>query len=196
MLGIFNKELVQPPQELNSPASLNSSLKPKLPKEILNHFISHSSNAFSIGFGDAMSLAYIPPEKTYSIHQRYPLSLIFVICVFLLMGHAVLVNWLQGLVFLFPLSTSHLCENQTMSLSHQTPFVRQNLFWEKKNCIIHIDFICDWYNNLINWILQVVLWYRWDILHFPGEPKQSKQPHQAVWLIKGHKWGHVCDWGI
>ena len=132
MLGIFNKELVQPPQELNSPASLNSSLKPKLPKEILNHFISHSSNAFSIGFGDAMSLAYIPPEKTYSIHQRYPLSLIFVICVFLLMGHAVLVNWLQGLVFLFPLSTSHLCENQTMSLSHQTPFVRQTFFWEKK----------------------------------------------------------------
>jgi hypothetical protein len=75
MLGIFNKGLVQPPQELNSPASLNSSLKPKLPQEILNDFISLSSNACSISFGDAMSLAYVPPEKPFSIHQRYPLSL-------------------------------------------------------------------------------------------------------------------------
>ncbi|KAK7834339.1 stem-specific protein TSJT1 [Quercus suber] len=83
MLGIFNKELVQPPQELNSSASLNSSLKPKLPKEILNHFISHSSNAFSIGFGEAMSLAYIPPEKTYSIHQRLFCGIDEIYCIFL-----------------------------------------------------------------------------------------------------------------
>ncbi|GMY37325.1 stem-specific protein TSJT1-like [Fagus crenata] len=83
MLGIFNKGLVQPPQELNSPASLNSSLKPKLPQEILNDFISLSSNACSISFGDAMSLAYVPPEKPFSIHQRLFCGIDEIYCVFL-----------------------------------------------------------------------------------------------------------------
>jgi hypothetical protein len=83
MLGIFNKGLVQPPQELNSPASLNSSLKPKLPQEILNDFISLSGNACSISFGDAMSLAYVPPEKPFSIHQRLFCGIDEIYCVFL-----------------------------------------------------------------------------------------------------------------
>lgn len=132
MLGIFNKELVQPPQELNSPASLNSSLKPKLPKEILNHFISHSSNAFSIGFGDAMSLAYIPPERTYSIHRRYPLFHICDMCVSVngscsfgqLTSRACLLISTFNMWGLDSNPSSHLCENRTVSLSHKTTFVR------------------------------------------------------------------------
>jgi hypothetical protein len=71
MLGIFNKGLVEPPQELNSPAPLNSSVKPKLSQEILKDFVSHSSEVFSISFGDSTSFAYLPPEKPCSIHQRY-----------------------------------------------------------------------------------------------------------------------------
>lgn len=71
MLAIFNKDLVQPPKELNSPAMSNSAKKPKLPHEILNDFLSsHSNNAFSIGFGNSASLSYVPPEKPYSVHQR------------------------------------------------------------------------------------------------------------------------------
>ncbi|CAK9181784.1 unnamed protein product [Ilex paraguariensis] len=66
MLAIFKKSLVNPPQELNSPASLQSSKKPKLPEETLNDFLSsHPSNAFSIGFGDKALLAYAPPERPY-----------------------------------------------------------------------------------------------------------------------------------
>lgn len=72
MLAIFKKELVKPPQELNSPASLASSRKPKLAPEILKDFESaNPSNTFSVSFGDVASLAYIPPQNPYSIHQRY-----------------------------------------------------------------------------------------------------------------------------
>lgn len=72
MLGIFNKALIQPPRELNSPAPLNSSAKPKLShEEILKNFVSNqSSNAISISFENATSCAYVQPEKPYSIHQR------------------------------------------------------------------------------------------------------------------------------
>ncbi|KAG7958963.1 hypothetical protein I3843_10G047400 [Carya illinoinensis] len=73
MLGIFNKDLVQPPRELNSPAApapSNSSAKSKLSHEILKSFVSQSSNAFSISFENATSFAYVTPEKPYSIHQR------------------------------------------------------------------------------------------------------------------------------
>ncbi|KAL5575447.1 hypothetical protein UlMin_017146 [Ulmus minor] len=69
MLAIFNKELVKSPQELKSPA-LSSTKKPKLPEEILNHFISsHSNNAFSMSCGNRALLAYAPPEKRFSINQ-------------------------------------------------------------------------------------------------------------------------------
>ena len=72
MLGIFNKELVQPPQELNSPIMNNSTHKAKFPQEILNDFVSSYSNkALSIGFGNSAALAYVPPQKPDSIHQRY-----------------------------------------------------------------------------------------------------------------------------
>lgn len=71
MLGIFKKKLVNPPEELNSPASLNSSKNSKLPDEILNDFISSNpSNAFSISFGNDAFLAYSPSNKT-SKHHGY-----------------------------------------------------------------------------------------------------------------------------
>jgi hypothetical protein len=71
MLAIFNKGLVNPPQELYSPASLCSSRKPKLPEEIVKDFVSaNPPNAFSLSFGDAALLAYIQPGNSYPRHQR------------------------------------------------------------------------------------------------------------------------------
>lgn len=68
MLGIFNKNLVNPPQELNCPAPLNSSKKSKLPDEILQHFISFNpSHAFSMNFGNDAILGYSPSNN----HQGY-----------------------------------------------------------------------------------------------------------------------------
>jgi hypothetical protein len=70
-LAIFNKGLVNPPQELYSPASLCSSRKPKLPEEIVKDFVSaNPPNAFSLSFGDAALLAYIQPGNSYPRHQR------------------------------------------------------------------------------------------------------------------------------
>lgn len=71
MLAIFDKEMVQPPQELNSPI-VDSTKKAKFPQEILNDFVSSYQNkAFSIGFGNSAALAYVPQERSYSVHQRY-----------------------------------------------------------------------------------------------------------------------------
>ena len=71
MLGIFTKKLVNPPQELNSPAPLNSSNKSKLPHEILQDFTSFNpSNAFSMNFGNDAILAYSPSNNT-SKHHGY-----------------------------------------------------------------------------------------------------------------------------
>ncbi|KAL5537866.1 hypothetical protein UlMin_046211 [Ulmus minor] len=82
MLAIFNKELVKSPQELKSPA-LSSTKKPKLPEEILNHFISsHSNNAFSMSCGNRALLAYAPPEKRFSINQRLFCGLDDIYCIF------------------------------------------------------------------------------------------------------------------
>ncbi|KAJ1405480.1 Nucleophile aminohydrolase, N-terminal [Sesbania bispinosa] len=69
MLGIFKEKLVNPPKELNSPDSLNSSKKSKLPDEIIQDFVSHNpSNAFSMSFGNDAFLAYSPSNKP-SIHH-------------------------------------------------------------------------------------------------------------------------------
>ena len=72
MLAIFNKGLVAPPQELNSPASGKVPVKPKVPEETLKDFQScHSTNAFSISIGDAALLSYIPPSPPHSTHERF-----------------------------------------------------------------------------------------------------------------------------
>ena len=71
MLAIFKDSLVNPPEELNSPASLDSSTKSKHPNEILQHFMScNPSKAFSMSFGNDALLAYSPSNKP-SIHHGY-----------------------------------------------------------------------------------------------------------------------------
>ncbi|XP_021902212.1 stem-specific protein TSJT1-like [Carica papaya] len=84
MLAVFNKGLVNPPEELRSPASLGSSKKPKLPQEILNDFSSsHPTNAFSVCFGDAALLAYSPSQNSHSKSQRLFCGYNDVHCIFL-----------------------------------------------------------------------------------------------------------------
>ncbi|XP_017226514.1 stem-specific protein TSJT1 [Daucus carota subsp. sativus] len=70
MLGIFNKELVKAPKELNSPlppmegSAKRVIHKPKqvAPQESLKGFLSAHSNAFSLSFADnAAALAFAPP---------------------------------------------------------------------------------------------------------------------------------------
>jgi len=71
MLGLFKEKMANAPKELNSPASLNSSTKPKLSHEILKDFMScDPSNAFYMCFGNDALLAYSPSNKP-STHQRY-----------------------------------------------------------------------------------------------------------------------------
>ncbi|KAJ8761426.1 hypothetical protein K2173_001557 [Erythroxylum novogranatense] len=84
MLAIFNKGLVNPPQELNSPASSSSSRKSKNPDEILKDFVcSNPSNAVSIRFGDDALLAYNRPESRFSEHQRLFCGMNDIFCIFL-----------------------------------------------------------------------------------------------------------------
>ena len=76
MLAIFSKEVVQPPQELHSPAT-PSAKKAKHPQDIVKDFMScHDPNdAFSVGFGNKSLLAYVRPQNSFSMNQqRYPLS--------------------------------------------------------------------------------------------------------------------------
>ncbi|XP_004505042.1 stem-specific protein TSJT1-like isoform X1 [Cicer arietinum] len=83
MLGIFKQKLVNPPQELNSPASLESSKNSKVPDEILHDFIScNPSNAFSINFGNDGILAYSPSNNT-SKHQGLFCGLDNIYCAFM-----------------------------------------------------------------------------------------------------------------
>lgn len=80
MLAIFNKESVNPPQELQSPASLISSRKPKHPAKILEDFLSSNpKKAFSISFGSAGSIAYVPPTA----HKRLFCGMDEIYCIFL-----------------------------------------------------------------------------------------------------------------
>ncbi|CAA2956137.1 Hypothetical predicted protein [Olea europaea subsp. europaea] len=71
MLAIFHKAFAHPPEELNSPASLKSSKKPKLPDETLQEFLSsHPNNTSSMSFGDAAVLAYVRPDHHSLFHQN------------------------------------------------------------------------------------------------------------------------------
>ncbi|XP_028807552.1 stem-specific protein TSJT1 [Neltuma alba] len=71
MLAIFHKAFAHPPEELHSPASYKGSKKPKLPEETLREFLSrHPDNTCSMSFGEAAVLAYVRPERPFSIHQR------------------------------------------------------------------------------------------------------------------------------
>lgn len=65
MFAVFKNGVVDPPQELNSPASVKA--KANHPGEVLKDFLSsHSGNAFSIGFADNAIMAYTP--HNHSLH--------------------------------------------------------------------------------------------------------------------------------
>ncbi|GKV15911.1 hypothetical protein SLEP1_g26644 [Rubroshorea leprosula] len=84
MLAIFHKAFANPPEELNSPSSHLSTKKPKSPEETLNEFLSrHPLKTFSMNFGHAAVLAYVPPDGPYSTHQRLFCGFDDVYCLFL-----------------------------------------------------------------------------------------------------------------
>ncbi|XP_045801394.1 stem-specific protein TSJT1-like [Trifolium pratense] len=84
MLAIFHKAFAHPPEELNSPASYKGSKKPKLPEETLRDFLSHHpDNTCSMTFGKASVLAYVRPDKTFSVHQRLFCGIDDIYCLFL-----------------------------------------------------------------------------------------------------------------
>ncbi|XP_052181789.1 stem-specific protein TSJT1-like [Diospyros lotus] len=68
MLAIFKQGLADPPKELNSPASLRSSKKPKLPQDILKDFLANckSKDALSIAFANNAFLAFAPSDSSSS----------------------------------------------------------------------------------------------------------------------------------
>ncbi|XP_021726423.1 stem-specific protein TSJT1-like [Chenopodium quinoa] len=87
MLAIFNKGLVDPPKELNSPAShpSGSGNKPKYPQEIVRMFQqSYPQNApLSIGFGDSAFLAYSSSKGPQLHQQRIFCGMDNMYCIFL-----------------------------------------------------------------------------------------------------------------
>jgi hypothetical protein len=84
MLAIFHKAFAHPPEELNSPASYNGSRKPKLPEETLKEFLSHHpQNTFSMSFGAAAVLAYVRPDRPFSLQQRLFCGFDEIYCLFL-----------------------------------------------------------------------------------------------------------------
>ncbi|XP_022139643.1 stem-specific protein TSJT1-like [Momordica charantia] len=84
MLAIFHKTFAHPPEELNSPASFSGSKTPKLPEETLKEFLSrHPHNTFSVNFGEAAVLAYVPPDRPFSLHQRLFCGFDEIYCLFL-----------------------------------------------------------------------------------------------------------------
>ncbi|CAI0407422.1 unnamed protein product [Linum tenue] len=80
MLAIFQKGVVNPPQELNSPAyppssSSSSPRPPKLPHQIVDEFLSSNpSDSFSIKFRDNALLACVPRRSSLGAHQRFVLA--------------------------------------------------------------------------------------------------------------------------
>jgi hypothetical protein len=84
MLAIFHKAFAHPPEELNSPASHKGNKKPKDPEETMREFLSHHPhNTFSMSFGHAAVLAYVRPDRHFSLHQRLFCALDDIYCLFL-----------------------------------------------------------------------------------------------------------------
>ncbi|CAN1129542.1 Stem-specific protein TSJT1 [Linum perenne] len=88
MLAIFKKGVVNPPQELNSPAASSSysssnSNNQKLPHQIINSFISaNPSDSLSIKFRDDVLLAYVPRRNSLTAPQRLFCGVNDVYCIF------------------------------------------------------------------------------------------------------------------
>nr|ACL81159.1 putative auxin/aluminum-responsive protein [Mirabilis jalapa] len=87
MLAIFNKGLVDPPKELNSPTNnLQSNRKPKSHEEIVRIFHQNYNNAtLSLGFGNSAFLAYSPSKGPQLHNQRMLCGMDNMYCIFL--GH-------------------------------------------------------------------------------------------------------------
>ncbi|XP_031124074.1 stem-specific protein TSJT1-like [Ipomoea triloba] len=85
MLAIFQKELVNPPKELSSPASLGSSMKVVPPQKAINNFLStNPRNGFSLGFGDKAFLAYSSAQPSSNlVEQRLFCGVNDMYCIFL-----------------------------------------------------------------------------------------------------------------
>lgn len=84
MLAIFKKGVIDPPKELNSPASSlqSNSIKPKNTQDALNDFLSSQpTNAFSIAFSDKASLAFAPPQSQFP-QQRLFCGVDDIFCMF------------------------------------------------------------------------------------------------------------------
>ncbi|XP_047974563.1 stem-specific protein TSJT1-like [Salvia hispanica] len=83
MLGVFKNGVVNPPQELYSPAS-SSATASKSPQETLKDFLaSNPTNGFSLEFADKGFLAYASPQRQFPCQQRLFCSLNDVYCIFL-----------------------------------------------------------------------------------------------------------------
>ncbi|CAK9321016.1 unnamed protein product [Citrullus colocynthis] len=84
MLAIFDSQSVPSPPELQSPASFRlPTAKPKLPREILNHFItSGSCEALCMCFGNAASIAFDPFASRSTHHQMLFCGLDEMYCMF------------------------------------------------------------------------------------------------------------------
>ncbi|KAL2932032.1 Stem-specific protein TSJT1 [Bienertia sinuspersici] len=84
MLAIFNKNLVNPPKELNSP-NPHSSGSGKNPQEIVKSFQqNHSQNApHSVGFGNSAFLAYSTCKSPQIHEQRLFCGIDNMYCIFL-----------------------------------------------------------------------------------------------------------------
>lgn len=84
MLGAFKNGVVNPPQELYSPASTKVSVTPKTPQQTLKDFLaSNPNNGFSLEFSDKGFLAYASPQRQLMSQQRLFCSLNDVYCIFL-----------------------------------------------------------------------------------------------------------------
>ncbi|KAL5715593.1 hypothetical protein ACHQM5_017393 [Ranunculus cassubicifolius] len=83
MLAIFENDIAHPPQELRSP-SKGSSKKAKFPGDALHDFLtSHGNDALSMSFGTSATLAYVKPDRPFSIHQRLFCGLDDIYCLFM-----------------------------------------------------------------------------------------------------------------
>ncbi|KAK1407092.1 hypothetical protein QVD17_38703 [Tagetes erecta] len=84
MLAIFHKAFAHPPEELKSPATHHHPDQPKHPQQTLEQFLSiHPTNTFSMTFNDAALLAYVKPDRSYSVHQRSFSSIDDIYCLFI-----------------------------------------------------------------------------------------------------------------
>ncbi|KAH0760440.1 hypothetical protein KY290_016513 [Solanum tuberosum] len=84
MLAIFKNGVVDPPKELQSPASLQASIKAATPEETMKNFLSaNPNNGFSIGFMNKAFLAYSNPSTSYNTLPRLFCGVNDIYCIFL-----------------------------------------------------------------------------------------------------------------